>query len=892
MDHHGLPPNTSHPELTRLAQQAYHLQRLLASSTDSIVVMNAEGAITDWNAAAERVLGWTAEEAIGANLGSLIVPPEHRAAHHTGLQRFLVTRSSAMFNKPLEVQALRKDGSRLSVELTVWPIDEGSAPSFGAFLRDISDRKAHQHALAQAAQRYREVVENLGEGMGIIQDGLTVYVNPRAAEMLGRQPESMLGCSFLDWVHPDDHAMVADRHVRRQRGEAVPERYELRCVKGNGEVRWMSTRASALQWEGRAATMTFFTDVTEQRLMLDALQASEARYRTVVQQLGEGMMVIQLGKVIFANPQAASLLGRTPDQLMGLSALDVVHPDDRTQVAQRLKARDAGQNVDVRTEFRIVRPDGAVCWLNTHSSSAHWEGRPATLTFFSDHTEQRQMLDALHRSEERYRAVVEHVGDGMVVVQGERFVFANQRAAEIVEMSVDDMLSHGYLHRIHPDDHAIVQDRRRRRLEGLSVPNRYEIRLLMPDGRVKWLDIGVTLVPWDEGVSTLTFFSDVSERKLLEEKLTHTLAERETILNTSVVGIAFLTAQGRFRWANPAMLNLFGARADGSFSSMELVYLSRAQYLEVGDAVARAIARGERYQTEIQMKRLDGQLIWVTLSGQAVNRADLSAGTVWTVLDITQRKQAEEDIRTALQQQKELNDLRSRFVSMTSHEFRTPLATILSSAELLKFYGDRMPAAERVEVIESIEASVQRMTQMLDRVLMLGRSEAGMLDFKPQWQDLAVLCGQLTDEAARHHAGRQHRVELGMATPALHGWFDDKLLRHALGNLLSNALKYSPQGGVVRLEVDCEGSTIHLAVTDQGIGIPASELPHLFTSFHRASNVGDIKGTGLGLAIVKNAVELHGGTLGVNSVVNQGTRFSIALPWDQDPRPMSQREPS
>ena len=877
------PHTIEHPsELQRLIQSEERLRSLLASAADAIVVIDARGLISDWNPAAERILGWPAAEALGANLGELIVPPEHRAAHHAGLSRYLSTRQSSMLNQVLQVPALCKNGQRLTVELTVWPIGDSHTPSFGAFLRDVSERTAQQEALGQAAERYRQVVENLGEGMGIIQNGITVYVNPRAAQMLEREAPHMLGCAFLDWVHPDDHAVVADRQRRRQAGEAVPERYELRCVTGKGNVRWMSTRASALLWEGQPATMTFFTDVTEQRNTLEALQSSEKRYRTVVQQLGEGMMVIQGGVVTFANPQAATLLGRASDSLPGLPALEVVHPDDRTLVGERLRARENGRQLDVQTEFRIVRPDGAVRWLNTHSSTAEWEGHPATLTFFADHTEQRHMLDALHRSEERYRMVVEHVGDGMVVVQGERFMFANTRAAEILEMAVEDVLAHGYLHRIHPGDHELIQDRRRRRLAGEQVPSRYEIRLLMPDGRVKWLDIGVTLVPWEGGLSTLTFFTDVSHRKLLEETLTKTLAERETILNTSVVGIAFLTPDGRFRWANPAMLHLFGAPADGSFNSMEVVYKSREQYLQVGGNVARAISRGEGYQTEVEMRRLDGRLIWVSLSGQAVNQADLSAGTVWTVLDVTQSKQAEHDIRQALQQQKELNDLRNRFVSMTSHEFRTPLATILSSAELLRFYGDRLPEEERLAVIGSIESGVQRMTQMLDRVLMLGRSEAGMLEFKPRMQELGVLCRGLCEEIRDSQATKAHVLTWVLPPEPIVGQFDDKLLRHALGNLLSNALKYSPSGGTVTLEVRTTSNEVQIAVQDEGIGIPPSEVPHLFTTFHRASNVGDIKGTGLGLAIVKNAIDLHGGTLTLQSELGLGTRFHIRLPWTAD----------
>jgi signal transduction histidine kinase len=126
---------------------------------------------------------------------------------------------------------------------------------------------------------------------------------------------------------------------------------------------------------------------------------------------------------------------------------------------------------------------------------------------------------------------------------------------------------------------------------------------------------------------------------------------------------------------------------------------------------------------------------------------------------------------------------------------------------------------------------------------------------------------------------------LRLSPEAIEGWFDDRLLHHALGNLLSNAIKYSPQGGDVVVEVVASGEAVQITVQDSGIGIPEAELPHLFTSFHRASNVGDIKGTGLGLAIVKTAVALHGGTLSVRSEVLRGTCFSLQLPWHTQIQP-------
>jgi len=749
-------PEAWRREIRRLREREQQLTRLLHSATDAVVAIDTEGRVTQWNHGAQRLLGWSAAQALGQPLVDLIVPPEWRQAHADGLARYRRTGASQVLHRVMDVQALCRDGRRLAAELSIWPLeDEGRLLGFGAFLRDVTERREAEERLRQTSERYRQVVENLGEGMGIIQDGVTVFVNPRAAKLLGRRAEDMVGTPFLEWVHPDDRDEVAARQRRRQAGEEVTPSYELRCVRGDGAVRWMATQASSLTWEGRPATMTFFADVTEQRAM----------------------------------------------------------------------------------------------------------------------------IDALHRSEERYRLVIEHVGEGMVVVQGERFVFANQRAAAIAEMSVAELLEHGYLHRIHPEDRALVDRRRLQRLQGQDVPSRYEIRLAMPDGRVKWVDIGVTLVPWEGGQATLTFFSDISERKRLEARLTRTLDERETILNTSLAGIAFLTPQGRFRWANPAMLQLFGATDTVGFSSMERVYLSREDYLRVGGEVVRAIEQGLRYRTELPMRRLDGRVIWVALSGQAVRPGDLSAGTVWTALDITERKQAEEDIRQALAQQTELNQLRNQFVSMTSHEFRTPLATILSSVELLRDYGPRISAEEQAELIESVTDSVHRMAGMLDRVLFLGKTEAGMLAYEPQPLDPAAW---MADEMARLEATEARAPDTRLVwhhapLPPV-AWVDGKLLRHMLDNLVANALKYSPEGGEVRVELTQQAQWLVLRVHDQGLGIPAKDLPHLFASFHRASNVGHIKGTGLGLAIVRHAVELHGGRVEVESQLGRGSCFTVWLP--------------
>jgi PAS domain S-box-containing protein len=228
----------------------------------------------------------------------------------------------------------------------------------------------------------------------------------------------------------------------------------------------------------------------------------------------------------------------------------------------------------------------------------------------------------------------------------------------------------------------------------------------------------------------------------------------------------------------------------------------------------------------------------------------------------------------------ELDHLKDQFVSMVSHEFRSPLTSILSSAEMLQVYNAKWTDAKKREHLARIQDSVHRMTDLLGDILTLGKMDAGKLAFDPKPIELHRFCREVIEESqlVSSHANQLILIE---PTEALNADIDIILLRHILTNLLSNAIKYSPTGSRVELEVARQAEFVVFRVSDKGLGIPAEDQVHLFESFYRASNTGNIQGTGLGLAIVKRSVERHGGTLEFVSEVNQGTTFTVRLPINQ-----------
>ncbi len=244
--------------------------------------------------------------------------------------------------------------------------------------------------------------------------------------------------------------------------------------------------------------------------------------------------------------------------------------------------------------------------------------------------------------------------------------------------------------------------------------------------------------------------------------------------------------------------------------------------------------------------------------------------------DITYRKQAEEETYKALQREREFSNAKSEFIATVSHELRTPLSVIQSSADILQHNIDKLTDEKRQKHFQKMDSGVQRITSIVQDLLIIAEDEAGSLEFNPTEIDIAQMCQQMINTIVNYNNRRiKFKVSGDGATTAM---VDSKIINHILVNLLENALKYSQPDKEVQFEFDLSPSKIIFRIQDQGIGIPTENLSHIFDSFYRANNVETKPGTGLGLSIVKRCVDLHGGGIAVNSTVGEGTIFTVTLP--------------
>lgn len=244
-----------------------------------------------------------------------------------------------------------------------------------------------------------------------------------------------------------------------------------------------------------------------------------------------------------------------------------------------------------------------------------------------------------------------------------------------------------------------------------------------------------------------------------------------------------------------------------------------------------------------------------------------------------QLRNSERSVISALAQQKELNLLKSSFISMSSHEFRTPMTIIRTSVELLQKFEHELTEQKKNDYFKRIKAAISQITHLLDEVLLLGSSEAGGLSYKPEPLNLEKFCSELLEDL-QFSDDNHHSIAMDYQGDYANAVMDSALLWHILNNLVSNAIKYSPQGGTVRFSLTCQSGNAIFQVQDQGIGIPLKDQTHLFETFYRCSNVGKIQGTGLGLAIAKKCVDLHRGDIQVTSELGKGTVFAVVLPMN------------
>jgi PAS domain S-box-containing protein len=382
---------------------------------------------------------------------------------------------------------------------------------------------------------------------------------------------------------------------------------------------------------------------------------------------------------------------------------------------------------------------------------------------------------------------------------------------------------------------------------------------------------------WLEGkiIGRVWSIWDITESKETEEALRLNAVRFRTIAETTDTS-TFLIQGTRLCYINPAVEQLTGYTKEELLTGFDLRRLIKSKKRR--QVCKQSKGNNFEYQ-EMSILTKSGTERWLACAVVMLDGVlDFAGKPVEMIagIDITDYKYAELGLNQALEQAKQLSELRARFLSMVCHQFRTPLNIVSFSNSLLKEEVDKRTQKKIQPLLDHIQKATEQLGQMLDDILFFSKAESAKINYEPKPLELVEFCNDLV--AQMQMSIRQISINFVTKENSLTACIDKKLLDPILKNLLDNAIKYSPAGMTVDLKLYCENEQVIFQIKDKGIGISAQDQQRIFEPFYRGSNIDHIPGTGLGLSILKTLVDLHHGQVSVESQVGVGSTFTVILP--------------
>lgn len=855
--------------------------RIFNTSPVSIVLSRLEDSrIVDINPAGLRLMGYnTKEEYIGQDVISLgqWVNPEDR-------DRMIRQLKEAGFVHDLAHQYRTRTGEIRHALVSIEVIDIDGQPHKLSMSIDITELRETQRQLEQTTANLRAIIQAVPDlyFRANVHGAVIDYFGDDANRAFWHLPDDVIGKQLIDVLPLDVATQFLDALTGMfETDQFVVIEYPMRGNYGSDAPSYYEARFAPLP--GKEA-LVVVRDITERRLSEESLRASERRYRMLMEQAVEAIWNTDFeGNVILANTAAADLLGYSLDELIGTNVANLLLPKENDPVKFR---RTRTQSM---REHRIQRKDGSIIYVD---GSIKTVGDGMVQNIFHDITDARAAEEALWRSEDLFRQLTENITAATYVYDlGEQaFAYVSPVIGRILRSDEINAANYGMtmLEAAHPDDHAAVLDA----LDNLSkgtLLGEFEFRVTRADGAVRWLNTRDFPIHNEQGelYRIAGLIEDVTERKETVQALYRSQQLFQQVSeNIGEVLYILDLKDNAIVYANSAYTTMWKEQAE-SFIENRMPDILRiihpedhARFIEV----VEQLNQGVTGEFEYRVVDPGGLIRWLRSRTFPIHDED---GAIYRVIglieDVTERKRMEQQmletssLRTELEKQREISRLKENFVTLVSHEFRTPLTIIVSSSELLDKYLDRLTPEKRAEHLAKIKAQTSYMINLLEDILELNSIQSGTMSLKLTRFDFVAFC-QTIVERFQWNGSASQKIILDAPSEAQNVFMDRKLAELIIAHLLSNAAKFSADDGEIVVSLKPDGDHIVLEVRDQGIGIPQADLPRIFEPFHRADNISTRRGTGLGLPIVKNSVDVHGGAITITSQEGKGTTVRVQLP--------------
>lgn len=613
------------------------------------------------------------------------------------------------------------------------------------------------------------------------------------------------------------------------------------------------------------------------------------------------------GMVVEWNPAAEQIFGYPADEAIGIELAQLIIPDDMIDLHRagmaRYFATGDGPALDQRLEMPGRRADGSDMTVELTITAFEADGRQWFTGYARDISELKRVRDSLELSEQRFRAIVEGSSDVITILNADgSWRFTSQSGARITGYPKGHAPQGGIFALLHPDDTEVALTAMQEVISGTRGPTEaVELRIVGADGQVHWFETtGVNMLddPSVEGI--VLHARDITDRRAADDAVRLRTGQMAGIMDSLDVAVLVEDENRRVVAANQAFADMFGSPVGAEdmkgADCVAAMHAARELFLDADGFVARIdqTVVGQEPARDELLPMADGRYLerdYVPVRDQGQTK-----GHIWLYRDVTselemtrrreEMLELERDTRRSLEQQnqalRDLDELKNQLVATVSHELRTPLASIVSFAGLMTD-AETERTVDQTRFLDAITRNAHRLMQLVEDLLLLARLESNAIELLPEPIDLTALLSEVLEN---HRPTAEPRsIALTLEGTMERPFSGDRMkLIQVFDNLVSNAVKFTPDGGRVTVTTSATADGVEIAVRDTGMGVPAAELAGLFERFSRASNAKQamVPGTGLGLAVTRGLVHLHGGEVSLESVEGTGTTVTVLLPTGSD----------
>jgi len=832
------------------------------------------------NKAWQKTMGYTEKEAFKLNPLDLIHPDMREIVKERSDQRL---KGESVIER-YDIKIITKDKSIKWIDISFSKIQfEQQVATLGIF-NDITDMRITQQALAKSEEKYRSIFDSMIDiYYRLNANGVFEIISPSVYNVFGFKPEEVIGKSIYDfYINKNNGTEFLERILEKGEIKQVEESF---FNKSGNEI-ILSTNAKVLldSNDNFIGIEGISRDITKQKRAEIEIRRSEEKFRKLTELSPAAICIQTTDKFLWANPAWSEISGFPLNEVLDMGPLDIIHPDMKRIARARSNARFNKEDVISRYNLKILTKDKEVKWVDIAVSVIEYEGQTASLAVSTDVTEKVAAQIALKESEEKFRELTELSPAAITIQTTDSILFVNPAWCQIVGYTEEEALKMSPLDFVHPDLKAVLKKRSDGRLKGNKQLDRFNLKVLTKDKKVKWINTAITLIDFEGQLANLVVSIDVTEVHEIQQALQESKELYKRLVNNQGEGIVIVDENENFIFANPAANEIFGVSENNLVDRNIKEFLSD-KYLDIVIEQTNKRKKGISNSYELEIIRPDKskRYILVTASPEYNQKHEMT-GAFAVFRDITLRKEAQEKVIESEKKLRELNIQKDRFFSLLAHDLRSPVGNFLQISELLKLQYEKLEKDQIQYFFNNLHSLADKTFKLLDNLLMWSRSQLGKLEIDAVEINLYFTVQEVADLFEENIKSKnihfKNEIPQDLLVTA-----DLNILQTLFRNLISNAIKFTNTKGIITITSEKEIDKLNnaeyylISIKDTGVGIPEDKIETIFNMDEEYTTLGteNEKGTGLGLMLCKELIEKSGEKIWLGSQEGKGTTFYFTL---------------